>query len=171
MNRHKNLLLTTSLSAIAGLACAHTAAAQTTSTTSGDIEEIVVRGIRESLQSSALAKKNTQAVAEVITAEDVGKFPDTNVAESLSHLPGLSVDRQFGEGEKVSIQGTDPALNRVFIDGHSVASADWGGNPNDISGRNFNYALLSPEIIGTATVYKNPEAWLDEGSLGGTVMI
>jgi iron complex outermembrane receptor protein len=172
MNRHKNLLLTTSLSAIAGLAWANIAGAQqTTNTASSDIEEIVVRGIRESLRSSAEAKKNNQAVTEVITAEDVGKFPDTNVAESLSHLPGLSVDRQFGEGEKVSILGTDPALNRVFLDGHSVASADWGGNPNDISGRTFNYTLLSPEIIGTATVYKNPEAWIDEGSLGGTVLI
>jgi iron complex outermembrane recepter protein len=172
MNLRKRLLFTTSLSAVAGLAWANIAGAQqTTKTASSDIEEIVVRGIRESLQSSAQAKKNTETVAEFITAEDVGKFPDTNVAESLSHLPGLSVDRQFGEGEKVSILGTDPALNRVFLDGHSVATADWGGNPNDISGRTFNYSLLSPEIIGVASVYKNPEAWIDEGSLGGTVLI
>ena len=134
-------------------------------------QEVVVVGIRHSLQSSIKTKKNTDAIVDVITAEDVGKFPDTNVAESLSHLPGFSVDRMFGEGEKVSIHGTDPALNRMFVDGHSIASADWGGNPNDISGRTFNYALLAPEIIGKATAYKSPEAWIDEGSLGGTVMI
>ncbi len=133
--------------------------------------DVVVVGIRKSLQSSLKTKKGTDAIIDVITAEDVGKFPDTNVAESLSHLPGFAVDRQFGEGERVSIHGTDPALNRIFIDGHSIASTDWGGNPNDISGRTFNYALLAPEIIGQAKAYKNPEAWIDEGSLGGTVMI
>ncbi|ESQ92679.1 hypothetical protein ABENE_07615 [Asticcacaulis benevestitus DSM 16100 = ATCC BAA-896] len=133
--------------------------------------EVVVTGIRHSLQNSIKAKKTTDAIVDVITAEDVGKFPDTNVAESLSHLPGFAVDRQFGEGEKVSIHGTDPALNRIFIDGHAIASADWGGNPNDITGRTFNYAMLAPEIIGQAKAYKSPEAWIDEGSLGGTVMI
>jgi len=89
----------------------------------------------------------------------------------MTRLKKFSVDRQFGEGEKVSIHGTDPALNRVFIDGHSIASADWGGNPADVTGRTFNYALLAPEIIGQAKVYKNPEAWIDEGSIGGTVII
>lgn len=133
--------------------------------------EVVVIGIRHSLQTSVQTKKKTDAIVDVITAEDVGKFPDTNVAESLSHLPGFAVDRQFGEGERVSILGTDPALNRIFIDGHNIASADWGGNPGDISGRNFNYALLAPEIIGQAKAYHSPEAWIDEGSLGGTVMI
>ena len=134
-------------------------------------ETVVVHGYRESLQSSAETKKKTDAVIDVITADDVGKFPDTNVAESLSHLPGLSVDRQFGEGERISIHGTDPALNRAFIDGHTLATADWGGDPQDITGRTFNYTMLSPEVIGVAKVYKSPEAWIDEGSLGGTVLI
>jgi len=135
------------------------------------LEEVIVTGLQRSLRDSRDVKRNTDAIADVISAEDVGKFPDVNVAESLSRLPGFSVDRQFGEGEKVSIHGTDPALNRVFIDGHSIASADWGGNPADVTGRTFNYALLAPEIIGQAKVYKNPEAWIDEGSIGGTVII
>ncbi|MEE7565764.1 TonB-dependent receptor, partial [Xanthomonas sp. Kuri4-3] len=99
------------------------------------------------------------------------KFPDTNAAESLAHLPGISVDRQFGEGEKVSINGTDPALNRVLLNGQTIASGDWGGNPTDTSGRTFNYTLLSPEIIGLMEVYKTPEARIDEGSIGGTVIV
>lgn len=132
---------------------------------------VVVKGIRASIKSSRDTKRKTDAVIDVITAEDVGKFPDKNVAESLSHLTGISVDRQFGEGERVSIHGTDPALNRIFVDNHSIATANWGGDPNDKSGRTFNYNLLAPELIGQARVFKSPEAWIDEGSLGGTVLM
>jgi iron complex outermembrane recepter protein len=170
--RQKKLKVTSSLSALTGLALGNMAGAQQVASTEVPvIDTVVVHGYRESLRSSAEAKKKTDAIIDVITGEDVGKFPDTNVAESLSHLPGLSVDRQFGEGERISIHGTDPALNRAFIDGHTLATADWGGDPQDISGRTFNYTMLSPEIIGTAKVYKSPEAWIDEGSLGGTVLI
>ncbi len=135
------------------------------------LEAFTVSGYRASLQKSLDTKRESNAIVDVITAEDVGKFPDTNVAESLSHLTGISVDHQFGEGEKVSILGTDPALNRVLVNGQTIASGDWGGNPTDTSGRTFNYTLLSPEIIGTATVYKAAEAQIDEGSIGGTVVI
>ncbi len=173
MKRRKKSLATSSLSALTGLALGNLAGAQQGPSTDASVttETVVVHGYRESLQSSADTKKKTDAVIDVITADDVGKFPDTNVAESLSHLPGLSVDRQFGEGERISIHGTDPALNRAFIDGHTLATADWGGDPQDISGRTFNYTMLSPELIGVAKVYKSPEAWIDEGSLGGTVLI
>lgn len=147
------------------------AAAQTAAQTpaADDGDQIVVTGYRKSLADSAATKRKSNAIVDVISAEDVGKFPDTNVAESLSHLPGVTVDHQFGEGEQVSIAGVEPALNRILIDGHSVASADWGGNPSDRSSRSFNYALLSPEIISQAIVYKTPEARLQEGAIGGTV--
>jgi len=135
------------------------------------LEAIVVTGYRASLQKSLETKRESDSIIDVITAEDVGKFPDTNVAESLSHLTGITVDRQFGEGEKVSILGTDPALNRVLVNGQTIASGDWGGNPTDMSGRTFNYTLLSPEIIGTAEVFKATEARIDEGSIGGTVIV
>src|SRR5262249_18609648 len=100
---------------------------------------------------------------------DVGKFPDTNVAESLSHLPGVTVDRLFGQGERVSILGTDPNLNRTLLNGQTVASGDWF--ILDAPSRQFNYTLLAPEVIGQAEVYKTSEAWLPEGSVGGTVML
>ncbi|WP_230483106.1 TonB-dependent receptor [Sphingomonas sp. Leaf21] len=147
-----------------------TQAAQAQGSTAQD-NDIVVTGIRRSLQDSIDTKRSTNAIVDVISAEDVGKFPDTNVAESLSHLPGVTVDHYFGEGEQVSIAGTEPALNRILIDGHSVASANWGGNPNDRSSRSFNYSLLSPEIISQAVLYKTPEARLQEGAIGGTVDI
>ncbi len=136
-----------------------------------NVDTITVTGYRASLEKSQLVKRAANSIVDAISAEDIGKFPDTNAAESLSHLPGISVDRQFGEGEKVSINGTDPALNRVLLNGQTIASGDWGGNPTDTSGRTFNYTLLSPEIIGLMEVYKTPEARIDEGSIGGTVIV
>ena len=135
------------------------------------LESYTVTGYRASLQKSLDAKREATSIIDVITAEDVGKFPDTNVAESLSHISGISVDHVFGEGEMVSILGTDPALNRVLVNGQTIASGQWGGSTNDSSGRTFNYTLLSPEIIGTAEVYKATEARIDDGSIGGTVII
>ena len=126
-----------------------------------ELDTITVTGYRASLEKSQAVKRSANSIVDAISAEDIGKFPDINAAESLSHLPGISVDRQFGEGEKVSINGTDPALNRVLLNGQTIASGDWGGNPTDTSGRTFNYTLLSPEIIGLMEVYKTPEARID----------
>lgn len=172
------ILVTTALAGLAGSAHAQTQVNPPATPAStqeegavGQDNDIVVRGIRKSLQDAIDTKRSTNAITDVISAEDVGKFPDTNVAESLSHLPGVTVDHQFGEGKQVSIAGVEPALNRILIDGHSIASADWGGNPGDRSSRTFNYSLLSPEIISQAVVYKTPEARIQEGAIGGTVDI
>ncbi|MES2336884.1 MAG: TonB-dependent receptor [Pseudomonadota bacterium] len=132
-------------------------------------DEVVVTGIRKSIADSIETKREASSIVDVISAEDVGKFPDSNIADSLARLPGVTVDRQFGEGEQLSIAGVEPALNRLTIDGHSVASADWGGNPSDRSSRSFNYSLLSPTIISQAIVYKTPEARLQEGGIGGII--
>ena len=131
--------------------------------------EIVVNGIRKSLRDAIETKRRANSIVDVVSAEDVGRFPDSNVADSLARLPGVTVDRQFGEGEQLSIAGVEPALNRLTINGHSVASADWGGNPSDRSSRSFNYSLLSPAIIAQAIVYKTPEARLQEGAIGASV--
>lgn len=131
--------------------------------------DIVVTGIRAGITSAIETKRNADSIVDVISAEDVGKFPDSNIADSLARLPGITVDRQFGEGEQLSIAGVEPALNRLTVDGHSIASADWGGNPSDRSSRSFNYSLLSPTIISQAVVYKTPEARLQEGAIGASV--
>jgi iron complex outermembrane receptor protein len=172
------LLVATSLTTLFAMpawaqsATASSAPAQSAnSSDDGSDGAIVVTGIRDALTNAINVKRNAGAVVDVITAEGIGKFPDRNVAESLSHIPGVSVDRQFGIGERVSIQGTDPALNRVLIDGHTIASADWGGNSGDVTGRTFNYSLLAPEIVSQIEVYKSPEPRIDEGSLGGTVIV
>lgn len=136
-----------------------------------NLQTVQVTGIRASLQKAIDIKRNADSIVDAITAEDVGKFPDTNVAESLSHLPGITVDRSFGEGDKVSILGTDPALNRLLLNGQTLASTNWAGDPNSPDGRSFDYSLLASEIIGTAEVYKSPQARIDEGSIGGTVIV
>lgn len=131
--------------------------------------EYVVNGYAASLAQSLQLKRQSEDNVEVISAEDVGKFPDTNLAESLSHLPGVSVDYLFGEGERVSIEGTDPNLNRVLLNGEPVSSADWYVLDNQ--SRQFDYLLLSPDVIGQAEVFKTWEPRLLEGSLGATVIV
>ncbi|MHC9084149.1 TonB-dependent receptor [Luteimonas sp. RIT-PG2_3] len=134
-----------------------------------ELDRVIVKGIRGSLQQAIETKRNSDAIIDVVTAEDVGKFPSTNVAEAISTLPGVTIDKAFGQGEKISILGTDPALNRTLLNGQTVASADWF--ITDQPGRTFNYSLLAPQLVGKVEVYKSPEAHIDEGSIGGTVIV
>lgn len=163
MNKHRKSILIASASLLA------VAGASPSFAQDSQVEELVVTGIRASLQQSLETKRNADAIVDSVTAEDVGKFPNTNVAEAITMVPGVTVDRAFGQGEKVSILGTDPALNRTLLNGQTVASADWF--ILDTPGRTFNYALLAPQIVGRVDVYKTPEARIDEGSIGGTVIV
>ena len=151
----RTILLAATMLSGAGTAAAQTAAEQSEtgveSPAPAEDDAIVVTGIRRSITDSIRTKREANSIVDVVTAEDVGKFPDNNVTESLSRLPGVTVDHQFGEGEQLSIAGVEPALNRLTINGHSVASADWGGNPSDRSSRTFNYSLLSPAISSRAS--------------------
>ncbi|WP_242108854.1 TonB-dependent receptor [Luteimonas aquatica] len=137
--------------------------------TATDLDTVTVVGIRASLERSLDTKRNNATVSEAITAEDIGKFPSTNVAEAFSQIPGITLDRRFGQGERVSVDGTDPSLNLSFLDGHPVAQAIWlyGEQPN----RGFDYTLLAPQILGRAEIIKSSEARLTEGSLGGTILM
>ncbi len=163
MNHRKSLLSAAIFSCLV-----FGAQAQETATPT-DLDTVSVVGIRASLEKSLDTKRNNVTISEAITAEDIGKFPSTNVAEALSQLPGISLDRRFGQGERVSIDGTDPSLNLSFLDGHPVAQAIWlyGEQPN----RGFDYTLLSPLILGRMEVIKSSEARLTEGSLGGTILM
>lgn len=146
----------------------HAAPASAQATTSA-VEEVIVTGIRGSIRESIDTKRASASIVDAISAEDMGKFPDKNVAESLSHVPGVTLDRDFGQGERVSIRGTDPALNRTLLNGQTFASADWF--ILDSPGRTFNYTLLAPEIVEQVEVFKSPEARIYEGSIGGTVIL
>lgn len=140
-----------------------------------DAQTVVVTGIRKSLQSALKQKRSSDVVEEVITAEDIGKFPDKNVADSLSHVSGVTVTTGsptaggFGENERVSIRGTDPELNLTLMDGHNVATGDWFVLDQTAGGRSFNYSMLPSEVVGSVEVIKASSANLPEGGVGGTV--
>ena len=133
--------------------------------------EIVVTGFRGSLREAIDAKRDLSVIADVVTAEDVGKFPDKNVAEALQRVPGIVVNREFGEGERVSLRGTAPNLTKTLLNGHSVATADWFILDQVASTRSFNYLTLPAEIIGRLEVYKSPQADVEEGGVGGTINV
>ena len=120
-----------------------------------EIEEIVVVGIRRSLRDSLTAKQMSNAVIDVVSAEDVGKFPDKNLAEAIQRVPGVVINREYGEGERVSIRGTAPNLTRTLYNGHALATADWFILDQLNTTRSFNYLMLPADIIGQVEVMKS----------------
>lgn len=165
-------LACSSAGALLGLSVATAQTTPPATTTPDDtvkLDQYVVTGYRQSLATSLSAKRAASSNIDVITAEDAGKFPDINLAESLSHIPGVTVDRLFGEGERVSILGTDPNLNRTLLNGQPISSADWYVLDNN--SRQFNYLLIAPDVVGKAEVYRTWEPRLLEGSIGGTVIV
>lgn len=129
-------------------------------------DTIVVTGYRQSIEQSLRQKREANAFVDVITAEDIGKFPDKNVADSLQRVPGIIIERDGGEGSRVSIRGLSSDLTLTQLNGNFIASAD-SGDPS----RSFNYTLLPSNMIAAVDVFKSPEARLDEGGVGGTVIL
>ena len=134
-----------------------------------ELEEVIVTGIRASLTQSLDAKRAAEGVLDAISAEDVGKFPDKNLAEALQRVPGVQVNREFGEGERVTVRGTSPTLTRMLFNGHNLATADWFILDQLNTTRSFNYLMFPADIIGQAAVYKTSQADLEEGGIGGTI--
>ncbi len=133
-------------------------------------ETVVITGIRGSLKEALNKKRFSNAVVDSISAEDIGKFPDRNIAESLQRIPGVAISRNFaGEGGSVSIRGTNPELTLVTMNGNAVSSTGWFSQGR--ARRSFDMDLLPPEIVAGVDVYKSPMASLDEGGVGGTVSI
>src|SRR5215831_3028677 len=142
-----------------------------------DLEEIVVTGIRGSMESSMNLKREAQGVVDGINAEDIGKFPDTNLAESLQRITGVSIDRRNGEGALVTARGFGPQFNLVTLNGRQMPGADAYGSGDSITSgigagtRSFNFANLSSEAISAVEVYKTGRADLPTGGIGATVNI
>jgi iron complex outermembrane receptor protein len=134
-----------------------------------DVEVIEVRGIRASTKKNLNQKRFATAIVDTITPEDIGKFPDKNVAETLSRIPGVTISRDFGEGEGVTIRGFTPNQNVTLLNGQAVGTAQWFVLNN--TGRNFNFEMLASEMVGGLEVYKSPQADIEEGALGGTVIV
>ena len=134
-----------------------------------ELEEIVVTGIRASLQRAADVKRDADSVVDAIVAEDIGKFPDQNLAESLQRISGVSISRVRGEGSRVSVRGLGTGFNLTTLNGNGAVSASSDVNGN--GGRDFAFDVLPSELVSGIEVYKSPQADLNEGSLGATVNI
>ena len=129
----------------------------------GAIEVISVTGIRSSLTESMDKKKNASSIQDSIVAEDIGKFPDQNVAESLQRISGVMISRNNGEGSKVTVRGMGPKFNAVKVNNRTIATTDFG--------REFDFQTLPSDLISGADVIKASRANIAEGSLGAYINV
>src|ERR1700758_4989418 len=125
-----------------GAARAEAPAADAADDSNNSVEEIVVHGYRASVRASLETKREATGVEEVITAEDVGKFPDKNLAEALQRVPGIVTNREFGEGERINLRGTLTSLTNTTYNGHALSSADWFILDQQNATRSFNYLMF-----------------------------
>ena len=132
-----------------------------------NLDKVTVTGYRYSIEKSLDQKRDANAIVDVVTAEDVGKFPDKNVADALQRVPGVIITRDGGEGKNVSVRGLSSDLTLTELNGNYVATAESNGDPS----RSFNYTLLPSNMLSGAELFKTPEARLDEGGIGGTVIL
>ena len=138
------------------------------------MEEVVVTGVRGSIQSSLNIKRNAEGVVDAISIEDIGEFPDQNIAEALQRITGVQITRQGGEGRTVAIRGLGDDFVFTTLNGRSLTS---GGSSPSFEGafatpnRGFNFDILASETIGSLEVHKSTNAALEEGGLAGVVNI
>ena len=143
-----------------------------------DLQEVLVTGIRASVEQSLEAKRRSTNITEVISAEDIGKMPDKNVADSLTRVVGVSTSSAsadeggFDENDRVSMRGTNPSLTQTLVNGHGVAAGDWFVLTQLTEvGRSVSYTLLPSELVSQIVVHKSSQASLVEGGVAGSVDI
>ncbi|HUG25683.1 TonB-dependent receptor plug domain-containing protein, partial [Piscinibacter sp.] len=143
-----------------------------------ELETVIVTGIRGALEQSLSQKRDANSRVEVITAEDIGKMPDKNVADSLQRVPGVTISSAganeggFDENDRVSMRGTNPSLTQTLVNGHGIASGDWFVlNQVGTVGRSVSYSLLPSQLVQSVVVHKSAQASLVEGGLTGSVNI
>lgn len=138
---------------------------------SAGADEIIVTGIRASLRDSMDIKRSAQGVVDAISAEDIGKFPDTNLAESLQRITGVSIDRNSGEGSTVTVRGFGPDFNLVLLNGRQMPASSLGGSNGAPASRSFDFGNLASEGIAGVEVYKSGRATLATGGIGSVINI
>jgi TonB-dependent receptor len=165
--RPARLALGTTL--LAGLV-AQAYAQQQSAATTQQLDTVVVTGIRASLESSANAKKNAVGFIDAITAEDMGKFPDSNIAESIARIPGVTMTREItGEGLQIQIRGLGTNFTRILLNGAPVASASTGRTDTGSANREVDMDFLPGELFSRVSVIKSPTASILEGGAAGVV--
>ena len=131
------------------------------------VQQVVVTGLRQSMASSLNLKRQSDGIVDGIVAEDIGKFPDTNLAESLQRISGVSIDRVNGEGQKITVRGVGPDFNMVLLNGRQMPTSNLG----DLNGRSFDFSNLASEAISQLQVYKTSRAETPTGGIGATVNV
>jgi TonB-dependent receptor len=129
------------------------------------VEEVVVQGIRSSLRQAVEIKRSNVGVMEAISAEDFGKFPDGNLAESMARVPGIAIDRSNVEGQKIAVRGFGPEFNLVTLNGRQMPTAPgvWSG------GRSFNFGDIASPGVSAVEVFKAADSTMPTGGIGATV--
>ena len=165
----KSFLLATVAALAAGAGPAVAFAEDAANTTVG---EVVVSGYRKSLADARIIKKDAVILKDVIVAEDMAKFPELNLAESLQRLPGIQITREAGEGREISLQGLGPDFTRVQLNGMEVL----GNNDSAMDSRgqrardrSFDFNIFASELFSKVEVEKTFEAAQNEGGMAGTV--
>ncbi|WP_258405489.1 TonB-dependent receptor [Shewanella sp. FJAT-52076] len=163
----KKSMLATQVSLMMGLLTAVPVMAEEAPIAEGNIEVIQVKGIRGSQAKSMELKRQSAGVVDAISAEDIGKFPDTNLAESLQRITGVSIDRINGEGSKVTVRGLGPDFNLVLLNNRTMPTAQVAGE----STRSFEFANLSSDAVSGVEVYKTSKSDISSGGMGSTINI
>ena len=159
--------LLTGTSAVAMTLAASVAVAQEADST----DEVVVTGIRASLEKSLDIKRNAKGVVDAISAEEMGKFPDSNLAESLQRVSGVSIDRERGEGSRVTVRGWGPEYNLVTLNGRFMPTSTLGDGASAPSTRSFDFANLASEAVSGVEIYKTSKSAVPTGGIGSTINI
>jgi TonB-dependent receptor len=158
------------LAVLIALYCSGATAAETSAAAPTDsLDEIVVTGLRQSLVTNETIKRESSGIVDAITAEDIGKFPDTNLAESIQRIPGVTIDRLNNEGSRVTVRGFGPEFNMVTLNGRSMPG-NTGPNTATAS-RAFDFENISADGISGITVYKTGRADVASGGIGSTINI
>ena len=167
MDRHlfakKRVSLAVSV-ALGALAAAPVAAQQSESANDQVMEEVVVTGIRSSLKRAMDTKRDATGVVDAITAEDIGDFPDTNLAEALQRITGVAIDRTRGEGARVTVRGFGADFNLVTLNGRQMPT-------HSGFGRSFDFGDIASEAVSGVEVYKTAQSNIPTGGIGATINV
>ena len=164
------LLASVTVAHAQGAAGAAASASAASAADRSDVQSVTVTGIRASLDSSMALKRDAHGIVDGITAEDVGKFPDTNLAEAMQRISGVSIDRVAGEGSKITVRGFGPDYNMILLNGRQLPTSTILATGASTS-RAFDFANLASESISSLEVWKTGKASQPAGGIGATINI
>lgn len=167
VNTHKRTLVAAGIAAALGMQTTTVFAAEEAEK---DVEVIEIKGIRGSVTKSMDLKRSAQGIVDAITAEDIGKMPDTNLAESLQRITGVSIDRQNNEGSRVTVRGWGPEYNMITLNGRQMPAANLTDTAADTR-RSFDFANLAAESVSGVQIFKTGKANVTTGGIGATIDI